>query len=340
MRDVADALVDRDPDVALVRWIEATDAVEVETALPARDLLPEPSRYAHLEVDGESLTVGYVEASRGCSHRCRHCPVPVVFDGRIRIMEVDAVVADVAQQVAAGARHITFGDPDFFNGVHHARRVVQAVHTAFPDLTFDCTVKVEHILRFEDAWSELAASGCLFVISAFESVNDATLTLLDKGHTASDGARAVELLREHGIEPRPTWLPFTPWATLADVQDIAEFVAAHDLIGNVDPVQYTVRLLLPAGSLLLGHIDGHRRVRRGAPQLHLDVIARPAAGSTRRARGERAGSGRPGALQRDPRRPRSRAPRPARHHAGRAPHGAVVLLLRADRHPARRALNL
>ena len=135
-------------------------------------------------------------------------------------------------------------------------RVVQAVHAAFPDLTFDCTVKVEHILRFEDAWAELAASGCLFVISAFESVNDATLTLLDKGHTAADGARAVALLRGHGIEPRPTWLPFTPWATLDDVQDIAEFVAAHDLVGNVDPVQYTVRLLLPTGSLLLGHIDG------------------------------------------------------------------------------------
>ena len=154
-----------------------------------------------------------------------------------------------------GARHVTYGDPDFFNGVHHALRVVRAVHARFPDLTFHCTVKVEHILAHADVWAELAASGCLFVVSAFESVNDATLELLDKGHTAADAGKAVELLREHGIEIRPSWLPFTPWATRDDVRAILEFVAEHDLIGNVDPVQYTIRLLVPEGSLLLEYID-------------------------------------------------------------------------------------
>jgi hypothetical protein len=161
----------------------------------------------------------------------------------------------VAQLVAAGARHITFGDPDFLNGAHHSLRVVRAVHDRFPALTFDCTVKVEHILRHEQLWAELADAGCLFVVSAFESVNDAILLRLDKGHDAADAARAVALLRGHGIEIRPSFLPFTPWTTAADVVDLLEFVAAHDLIDNVDPVQYTIRLLLPEGSLLLDHPD-------------------------------------------------------------------------------------
>ncbi len=130
------------------------------------------------------------------------------------------------------------------------------MHARFPDVTFDCTVKVEHILRHADVWAEMADAGCLFVVSAFESVNDATLELLDKGHTAADAARAVDLLRGHGIAIRPSWLPFTPWATLDDVRAILEFVAAHGLVGNVDPVQYTIRLLVPEGSLLLGHVDG------------------------------------------------------------------------------------
>ena len=129
------------------------------------------------------------------------------------------------------------------------------MHERFPDLTFDCTVKVEHILRHADVWEELAASGCIFVVSAFESVNDATLELLDKGHTAAEAGRAVELLRGHGIAIRPSWLPFTPWATLDDVRAILEFVAVHGLVGNVDPVQYTIRLLVPEGSLLLGYLD-------------------------------------------------------------------------------------
>jgi pyruvate-formate lyase-activating enzyme len=253
--DVATALVSRDPDVALLRWIEDDPGLTVEAALPARDLLPPLERYARLVQAGEEHLVASVEASRGCAHRCRHCPVPVVYNGRIRINDVDAVVADVAQQVAMGARHVTYGDPDFFNGVHHALRVVRAVHARFPDLTFDCTVKVEHILAHADVWAEMAASGCIFVVSAFESVNDATLELLDKGHTAADAGKVVELLREHGIEIRPSWLPFTPWATRDDVRAILEFVAEHALIGNVDPVQYTIRLLVPEGSLLLPYLD-------------------------------------------------------------------------------------
>jgi hypothetical protein len=178
----------------------------------------------------------------------------VVYDGRIRINDVATVLADVAAQVECGARHVTFGDPDFFNGVHHARRVVTALHGAFPDVTFDCTVKVEHILRHADRWPELAAGGCLFVVSAFESVDETTLAILDKGHTPRDETRAIVTLRAAGIEPRPTWLPFTPWSTLDGIRGILEFVATHDLIGNVDPVQYSIRLLVPEGSLLLGHI--------------------------------------------------------------------------------------
>jgi hypothetical protein len=254
--DVATALVSRDPETALVQWIEDDPTLGAEPARPARDLLPPLERYAHLVQAGEEHLVASVEASRGCAHRCRHCPVPVVYDGRIQINDVDAVVADVAQQVALGARHVTFGDPDFFNGIHHALRVVRAVHGRFPEVTFDCTVKVEHILRHADVWEEMAASGCIFVVSAFESVNDATLELLDKGHTAAEAGDAVALLRTHGIEIRPSWLPFTPWATLDDVRAILEFVAMHGIVGNVDPVQYTIRLLVPEGSLLLGHIDG------------------------------------------------------------------------------------
>jgi hypothetical protein len=251
--DIATVIGGRDPLTGLVQWIEDDPTAEVgsPSPRPARDLLPALDAYTRLELAGELRLVGSVEASSGCAHRCRHCPVPVVYDGRIRIVPVDAVLADVQQQVDRGAQHITFTDPDFFNGVHHARRVVQAFHHDFPDVTFDCTVKVEHVLRHESEWDALAKAGCLFVVSAFESTNDAMLDRLDKHHTAADAGRAVTVLRGNGIDVRASWLPFTPWSTTADVRGILEFVAEHDLVGSVDPVQYTIRLLLPRGSLLL-----------------------------------------------------------------------------------------
>jgi radical SAM superfamily enzyme YgiQ (UPF0313 family) len=217
---------------------------------PAREGLPRLDRYAHLALGGEERPVGYVEASHGCLHRCGHCPVPVVYDGRIRIVPEDVVLADIERLVDAGARHVTFGDPDFLNGPQHSRRIVAAMHGRWPELTFDCTVKVEHILRHQEIWPEFAAAGCLFVVSAFETVHEETLLRLDKGHTAADAADAVRLLRAHGIEIRPSFLPFTPWTTVEEVADIVDFVAALDLVPNVDPIQYTIRLLVPQGSLL------------------------------------------------------------------------------------------
>ena len=258
---------------ALVSWVGALaggdeprsrpGAVRVElgrqpVGLPARHLLPPLEAYARLVVGAERRVVGYLEASHGCAHRCRHCPVPVVYDGRTRVVGVEDVLADVAQLVGLGASHLTYGDPDFLNGPHHARRVVQAVHGAFPELTFDVTAKVSHVLDHASLWPELAASGCLFVVSAFESATDGVLSHLDKGHRATDIAEAVRTLRAAGIEPRPSLLPFTPWTAADDVWDLLALMERCDLIGNVDPVQYSIRLLVPPGSLLLsgGHLDG------------------------------------------------------------------------------------
>lgn len=267
----ADSLVDSPFDraivgeyeAALVAWIKnvshdqpAGQPISVHLdrggfRTPDRDILPPLDKYAHLVIGTEHRLVGAVEASHGCLHLCRHCPIPSIYQGRLRVVDTASVLADIDQQVAAGARHITFGDPDFLNGPAHSLKIVRAMHAQHPDLTFDCTVKVEHILRHQDIWKEFAASGCLFVVSAFETMNDETLSLLDKGHTGQDAARAIHVLREVGIDVRPSWLPFTPWTTRQDIESIFQFINAHDLIDSTDPVQLGIRLLIPEGSLML-----------------------------------------------------------------------------------------
>lgn len=244
----------------LVRWAGGESSLPTSsrqrssaaTPPPRRQELPALERYAMLDLGtGELRLAAAVEATRGCAHRCRHCPVPTVYDGRIRIVPEASVLADIDALVAAGARHITFADPDFLNGPRHARRIVDGFHGAHPDVTFDCTVKVEHIVRDAALWSTFADSGLLFVTSAFESVDDVELRRLAKGHTAADAATAVTMLRAAGVDVRPTWLPFTPWTTPESLVGLVDFVADLDLVPNVDPIQYPIRLLLPPGSLLL-----------------------------------------------------------------------------------------
>ena len=246
-------------EAALIEWLadtpsESAISVHIDRGgfrMPIRSILPPLDEYARLMIGSETRLVGAVEASHGCAHMCRHCPIPSVYDGAFRVVDVDTVLSDIDQLVAAGARHITFGDPDFLNGPAHSLRIVRGLHERHPELTFDCTVKVEHILRHRDVWDEFAKAGCLFVVSAFESMNDDVLDLLDKGHSANDAAAAVHILRDAGIDIRPSWLPFTPWSTRADIDEMFRFISAHDLIESTDPVQMGIRLLIPQGSLIL-----------------------------------------------------------------------------------------
>jgi radical SAM superfamily enzyme YgiQ (UPF0313 family) len=220
--------------------------------IPDRSGLPSLREYAHLVLPaGGHRVAGYTEASRGCKHLCRHCPVVPVYEGIFRIVDREVVLADIRQQVAAGAQHITFGDPDFFNGVGHAIPLVESLHREFPGLTYDATIKVEHLLENADLLETLRATGCLFIVSAVESLDDSVLRKLEKNHTRADFFRVVELCRRAGITLQPTFLPFTPWTTLEQLLDLFAQIQRLDLVEAVGPIQLAIRLLITAGSRLL-----------------------------------------------------------------------------------------
>lgn len=219
--------------------------------MPDRSQFPALSSYATLHLNGATRRVGSTEASRGCKYLCRHCPVVPVYKGAFRIVQRDVVLADIRQQVAMGAEHITFGDPDFFNGPGHAMAIVDALHAEFPSLTYDATIKIEHLLKHRDLLPRLKSTGCLFIISAVESINDQVLAVLDKGHTRADFVEAVRLTRDAGLTLTPTFVTFTPWTTLADFRELLETLVELDLVEHVAPIQLAIRLLIPAGSRLL-----------------------------------------------------------------------------------------
>jgi radical SAM superfamily enzyme YgiQ (UPF0313 family) len=220
--------------------------------VPDRAGMPELAKYARVVMPGgEQRIAGSTEATRGCKHFCRHCPIVPVYNGAFRVVERDVVLADIRQQVAAGARHITFGDPDFFNGPAHAFSIVEAMHREFPELSYDVTIKIEHLRKHDVHLATLRDTGCLFVISAVESVDDFVLEKFDKGHTRADFLAVTARFRELGMTLLPTFVPFTPWTTLEGYNDLLDVIAEQDLCENVAPIQLAIRLLIPAGSRLL-----------------------------------------------------------------------------------------
>jgi len=232
-----------------------TLAPQVDTRLhivPHRANLPGLAHYARLQMpDGSTRVVGSTDATRGCKHLCRHCPIVPVYNGRFHAIPVDDVLADIRQQVAAGAQHVSFGDPDFLNGPTHAHRIVERLAVEFPGVTYDATIKIEHILKHASLLPVLARTGCLFITSAVESIDDRVLEYLAKGHTRGDFLAAVHLCREAGITLAPTFVAFTPWTTLEGYDELLQTLDELELVEQVAPIQLAIRLLITNNSPLL-----------------------------------------------------------------------------------------
>lgn len=242
LTDLADGVEKPAPPVSLDR---------LRFIRPDRSQLPPLAAYATLLVDGAERVAGSTEASRGCKYLCRHCPVVPVYNGTFRIVQRETVLDDIRQQAALGAEHITFGDPDFFNGPAHAIAIVEALHAEFPRLSYDVTIKIEHLLKRRELLPALKATGCLFVTSAVESIDDRVLALLEKGHTRADFLEAAGLMRQAGLTLAPTFVTFSPWTTWRNYRELLETLVDLNLVENVAPIQLAIRLLVPEGSRLL-----------------------------------------------------------------------------------------
>jgi radical SAM superfamily enzyme YgiQ (UPF0313 family) len=231
---------------------ESPTIPRIHFLVPDRRGLPALERYATLHMpDGTPRIVGSTEASRGCKHLCRHCPIVPVYEGQFRVVAPEVVLADIDAQIATGAQHITFGDPDFFNGPTHSMRIVAALHAAHPSVTYDVTIKIEHLLRHRALLAGLRDTGCLFVTSAVESVDDVALERLAKGHTRSDFIEAIALCRASGLTLVPTFVAFQPWLTLAGYCDLLDTIERLDLVDHIAPIQLAIRLLIPRSSKIL-----------------------------------------------------------------------------------------
>src|SRR5262249_47299902 len=94
-------------------------------------------------------------------------------------------------------------------------------------------------------------TGCLFITSAVESLDDTVLAKLEKNHTRRDFFEVVELMRQNNLTLQPTFIAFTPWTTVEAYRDFLRTLVDLDLVENVRPIQLALRLLITSKSRLL-----------------------------------------------------------------------------------------
>ena len=238
-------------ELSLFLEINDDHQFSLKNNIPNRQIFPDISNYAHLVDGSNNLIAGSVETTYGCKHSCTHCPVPISFNGSFKTYSLEKIVSDVENQVKQGAKHISFNDPDFFNGPIHALKILESLNEKFPSITYDSTIKVEHIIKYKKYFKELSSLNMVFVISAFETTNDLVLSILEKNHTSHDLNNSIEISQDFGIDIRPTWMPFSPWTELNDLSNIVKLIEKYELRETVDPIQLTIKLLIPKHSLII-----------------------------------------------------------------------------------------
>lgn len=222
--------------------------------VPDRSILPDLRKYPNVQINkllGAEQVVGSTEMARGCHHKCMYCSVYAAYDGKVGLIPLEVVVADVRNLVEMGMTHLTFIDADWFNAKHHGIEILRALHQNFPTLTYDITTRVDHILENEHLIPELEALGVRIITSALEFPKEDVLRIFNKEITLEQTEQALKVMQKSGIKLNPTFIMYNPWIDVSDLSYFHEWIKSVGLEDIVDPIQYETRLSIYKGSPLL-----------------------------------------------------------------------------------------
>jgi len=222
--------------------------------VPARHLLPPIHTYSNTFIENildRKMAVGNVETTRGCHHKCKFCSVYATSGTKVKFADPEVIMADVDQLVKQGVEHITFVDAEYINNIKFSLDIVNRIHDKYPQLTYDFTTRIDHVVENEAAISEFKNTGCIAITTSIEFPRKDILEKLDKGITSQHILKGMEILKRNEIKVHTTFVTFNPWTDLEGLMNLSFFIKDNDLEDVIDPIQYETRLHIYKGSPLL-----------------------------------------------------------------------------------------
>ena len=199
------------------------------------DLLPFPVRTEAMQRMPEIN----IEGSRGCYGGCTFCYINPYYKesgtlSRWRGRSPENIMAEIDGLIAKfGKRDFYFVDPNFFGpdqqGQDRALRLASLLKER--DIQFGIEARVNDI--HEQTIGALAEAGLRHILIGLESGKDESLKRLNKMTTVAQNEKALQILRQHGIEPNVGFIMFEPDSSLEDIRINFEFLQKNGLLEDL-----------------------------------------------------------------------------------------------------------
>ena len=165
--------------------------------LPARDLLP-LKRYRE-KMNGRLMTT--LISSRGCPFKCEFCSASQFFGARWRARSAESVFEEIELlHKEYGYRALTFVDDNFTLDPDRVCRLSERVIERGWDLIWGAMSRVETVVNNARTVRLMARAGLRWVFLGIESGSQEVLNEYGKKTCTRDAYRAMDILRENGVE--------------------------------------------------------------------------------------------------------------------------------------------
>ena len=193
------------------------------------DLFAFPKR---ISLDGTAPIL----ASRGCYNHCSFCPVPSFYNqgSMWKGRSPENIAREIQGLVNQGVKEFYFVDPNFIGpGTLGKKRIMDLMDHLKPmNITFGMETRPQDL---DDTILEsLVGSGFTSLLMGVESGSTAILNKINKSSGAAVASRAIDLCRNHGIEPEIGFLMFVPDSSLDDLLENMNFLMANNLLDRLD----------------------------------------------------------------------------------------------------------
>jgi anaerobic magnesium-protoporphyrin IX monomethyl ester cyclase len=195
----------------------AADPIDVETLpFPARHLV-DLHRYRASMAD---RPITPVVSSRGCPGACHFCSSSSFFGRGWRYRSAESVLAEIDEVYNCyGFRAVCFMDDNFTLAPPRVEQIADGIIERGYDLKWWNLSRVDTIVKNPAMVAKMAAAGSTTVYLGIESGNEETLNSLGKNIKATDVTRAVEILRENGVESYGSYIIGNLNESAADVEE-------------------------------------------------------------------------------------------------------------------------